>query len=117
QYEVGNFRWKDGTRDGEVEFVKNPNGRFKVMYHPPAEYRNLNNQFGEAFEPGNKAMFCAGVDTYDHRKNSSSSKAHGLSMGALVILKKPHPVYESRVDGGPACIYLNRPAPEVFYED
>lgn len=117
QYQTGNFQWKDGIRDGEVEFSPNPNGRFKVMYLPEKGQANRVVKYGGIFQPAGKESFSAGIDTYDHRQNSQGSRAHGLSDGALVIMKKFHPLHESRVDGGPCCIYKARPAPEVFYED
>ena len=36
----GNFVWKGGEKDTEVIFNPNPQGRFKVAWMPPLEFRN-----------------------------------------------------------------------------
>lgn len=37
---IGNFTWKGGMKDTEVVFNPNPQGRFKIAWMPPAEFRN-----------------------------------------------------------------------------
>lgn len=116
QYETGFFRWVEIYK--EVEFVKSVNGRFKVLYHPPEEYRNKFTKYGDSYSPNNTDLFYAGIDTFDHRYTTQQSAKQGLSNGAIVIRKKPHPVITSPYENAPVCIYCFRPAsPELFYED
>ena len=112
-YEVGNLYWVDDVEYGDVHFVPNPNGKFKIAYHPPEEIRNAKITKLNSTMPANNAEFVGGIDTFDHKL-----KEGRLSKGALVICKKTSSVYPSDIDEGVACLYLNRPEdPEVFYKD
>lgn len=117
QYKVGNFQWKGGERDADVEFVEAPNGRFMVMWEPPEEMRNLCIKRADGFEPNNKEHGCVGIDPYDHTFLTKESEKR-MSMGAICGVKKFSPLIETPVDNAPAFLYLTRPdMPHMFYED
>ena len=112
-YETGNFYWENEEEFGKVKFIENPNGRFKVAYHPDESIRNAHIlKFGSRM-PLNNAEFAAGVDTFDHKL-----KEGVMSKGAIVVIKKTSPMHPSLLDEGVACLYKNRPEnPEDFYMD
>jgi hypothetical protein len=112
-YETGNFYWEDEEEFGKVKFVENPNGRFKIAYHPDESIRNAHIlKFGTRM-PLNNAEFAAGVDTFDHKL-----KEGVMSKGAIVVIKKTSPMHPSLLDEGVACMYKHRPEnPEDFYMD
>lgn len=118
-YEVGNLYWKDDKEFGDVVFVANPNGRFKIAMHPHEQIRNGRiERFGMTM-PANNAEFCAGIDPYDHKIKLEGNKSEGkLSKGAIVVLKKTSAMYPDELDEGVACLYLHRTEnPEDFYMD
>jgi len=118
-YEVGNLYWKDDKEFGDVGFVANPNGRFKIAMHPHEQIRNGRiERFGMTM-PANNAEYCAGIDPYDHKIKLDGHKSEGkLSKGAIVVLKKTSVMYPDDLDEGVACLYLHRTEnPEDFYMD
>jgi hypothetical protein len=116
-YRIGNLHWKDGIRNTEVYFSENPNGRFKLMYAPPEGRENQYRKIGDKYIPNNTELFVCGIDPYEHRILAEKGE-YSMSMGAIVVMKKKDPVYDSLVDGGPALLYLARPDnPETFFED
>jgi len=66
----GNFQWKDGIKDTEVEWKPNERGRFLLAWIPPKELQNRwqirNNQFGgRSKHPLNDDLGCLAGDSYD----------------------------------------------------
>ncbi len=59
----GNFMWKE--KDKEVIFSPNPNGRFRVSWHPDAQDRNKVIEYRGKKKPGNSHIGVGGVDSYD----------------------------------------------------
>lgn len=117
-YEVGNLHWVNNEQDGDVEFIPNPNGRFKIAYHPLEHQKNAQIFKGNRFMPANNASFKAGVDTYDTKFTETPNGSKKLSLGSIVVMKGEDPMAPSIVDNGAACLYLHRPLdPDVFYED
>ena len=118
-YERGNFYWKDDVEFGDVDFVPNPNGKFKVAIHPDKNIRNGKIERFGIKVPANTAEFCAGIDPYDHKIKLEGKKSEGkLSKGSIVVLKKTSALYPSPMDEGVACFYLHRTEdPEEFYKD
>lgn len=119
-YVRGNFQWKDGIRDSEVEFRENPEGKFKIAWMPGENIRNRKKRKGGGFSPLDPDGGEIGIDPYDHRILAERGQ-YTMSLGAIVGIKRPDPLAEegelSR-DGGPAFIYMNRPdSPDIFYED
>jgi hypothetical protein len=117
RYETGNFAWKDGIPDTEVEWLPTPLGKFKVAWMPDEAHRNLRmKRFGE-WHPGNTDMSAFGCDPFDHKVLTLEGQKT-MSMGAIVGVKKPNVLAPSPIDEGPCVMYRNRPAtPELLWED
>lgn len=116
-YVRGNFSWLGGVPDTKVVWTPNPNGRFLMMWMPPEDRQNVRITKNKYHFPGCKYQGCGGADPYDHAELTASS-IYTMSMGALVIMKKPYMMDSSPVEGGPALIYSYRPnTPHDLYED
>jgi len=79
----GNFQWRDGIRDTQVQWVPNPNGRFFLSWTPdPHLQNNIITKNGGKF-PGNEHMGAFGCDSYDISgtvgTRSSNGSLHGLT--------------------------------------
>lgn len=64
----GNFYWKDGIKDTQVEWKPEPKGRFLVSWIPPVELRNrwvTKSTFGHLTKCPAEDYGAAGVDSYD----------------------------------------------------
>ena len=105
---TGNFIWKE--KDKEVIFSPTPNGRFKVAWMPPAEYRNvLKYDRGKKVAPHDWG--CGGVDSYDL---DATVDGRG-SKGALHMFNKFHMQHPSNMF---VVEYASRPdLAKIFYED
>jgi hypothetical protein len=105
---TGNFVWKE--KDKEVIFSPTPNGRFKVAWMPPAEYRNvLKYDRGKKVAPHDWG--CGGVDSYDL---DATVDGRG-SKGALHMFNKFHMQHPSNMF---VVEYASRPdLAKIFYED
>lgn len=111
----GNFQWKDGVRDTEVEFKESVNGRFLIAEMPAKP--NAFEKKGSSLKPMNSSMYSAGVDPFSHQTVSKSHESRA-SNGAMVIFKKANPLSPTEFDMSPVLYYCNRPeSPETFYED
>jgi hypothetical protein len=108
---VGNFVWKGGVSDTEVVFSPDPNGRFKVAWMPPPEFRNKKEIVrGKRVAP-NSDIGCGGVDSYDL---DATVDGRG-SKGALHLYNKFHMEYPSNMF---VVEYASRPPlAKIFYED
>lgn len=132
---IGDLIWHEGVFGGDVVFVPNPVGKFKITQRPLSPNNKIGNR--GIVKPGNDDVYTFGVDPYDHmvegKAGEDGSKIH--SDGAGVVYRK----YDDRVDGGLqrdaegrileeevhkmktdtfVCTYLNRPQePYEFYED
>lgn len=109
----GNFVWKDGKRDSEVEWQPNPNGRWVVFWHPKTEDRNKRIYRNGRVWPGNEFEGAFGCDPTDQTKPENGK----YSMFASVGFRGAQPL-----DGASSniivCSYKNRlPVPEMHYED
>ena len=116
RYMVGNFEWKDGVKDSDVEFYPNPKGRFKVSWFPSVvdNTEGLANRVGNLrgqFFPMNKDLARFGCDPFSINGSEDGSKGglHGLT------LKLPE-------GGAPSnqfvVEYIARPTDSVvFFED
>ena len=109
---LGSFQWKDGVKDGTVEFMPNKNGRFKVSWVPKLEMQNrIRLKNGIKF-PGNEHVGAFGCDSYD-----ISGTVDGIgSNGAL------HGLTKYSMEEAPAnsffLEYVARPqTAEIFFED
>tara|TARA_R110000772_G_scaffold30645_8_gene76080 strand:- start:1629 stop:3074 length:1446 start_codon:yes stop_codon:yes gene_type:complete len=108
---VGNFIWKEGVEDSEVQFKPDPKGRFKVSWMPPPEIRNLKKtERGKLVAP-NPQIGCGGVDSYDL---DMTVDGRG-SKGALHLYNKFHMDHPSNMF---VLEYASRPPlAKIFYED
>ena len=80
---TGNFQWKNGVKDTEVEFLPNPKGRFKISWVPPVNLQNNVLLKRGVKTPGNEHMGAFGCDSYDISGtvggNGSNGALHGLT--------------------------------------
>jgi hypothetical protein len=109
---TGSFQWENGIKDSKVEFVPNPNGRFKVSWVPPANLQNRVIVKNGVNYPGNEHMGAFGCDSYDI---SGTTDGQG-SKGAL------HGLTKFSMEDAPANMffleYVARPqTAEMFFED
>jgi len=80
---TGNFSWKNGIKDTQVEFTPNLNGKFNITWVPS---RNLQNKIiiknGGKY-PGNEHIGAFGCDSYDISGTTdgkgSKGALHGLT--------------------------------------
>lgn len=115
RYQVGNFAWVNGIVDGDVEFIINANGRWKIVSHPLKANNYIENN--GIFRPLNNHIYSAGIDPYDHRTVEKSTE-RSKSSGSACIKKEATPASpDSLVEGNVCALYLARPSPEVFSED
>ena len=107
----GNFVWKDGVKDSEVIFNPNPQGRFKVAWMPPADFRNQKKSvYGKRVAP-HASFGVGGVDSYDL---DATVDGRG-SKGALHLYNKFHMEHPSNMF---VVEYAARPPlAKIFYED
>jgi hypothetical protein len=105
----GNFMWKQ--KDKEVIFSPNPNGRFRVSWHPDAQDRNkVVDQRGKR-SPGNSHIGVGGVDSYDLDQTVDGRG----SKGALHLYNKFNMHAPSNMF---VLEYASRPdLASIFYED
>ena len=90
---TGNFIWKGGQKDTEVIFTPDPNGRFKISWMPPVEFRNKKLLVrGKKIAP-NSDVGCGGVDSYDL---DATVDGRG-SKGALHLYNKFHMEHPSNM--------------------
>jgi len=108
---TGNFMWKNGDKDTEVVFNPNPQGRFKVAWMPPLEFRNQKKtEYGKRVAP-HSAFGVGGVDSYDL---DATVDGRG-SKGALHLYNKFHIEHPSNMF---VVEYAARPPlAKIFYED
>ncbi|WZE63606.1 terminase large subunit [Maribacter phage Panino] len=78
----GNFMWKDGVKDTEVDFYPDPKGRFLVSWIPPKHMRNNKKKNSRGiWEPMNAHIGCFGADTYDISGTVSGKGSKGALSG------------------------------------
>lgn len=85
----GDFVWKNGVKDSEVEFIENPNGRFIVSYLPSINERNKFEIIGKIKKPYNRNKFIAGGDTF----NFDITEGEGSKGGGAVFMAE-NPILE-----------------------
>jgi hypothetical protein len=123
----GNFAWKDGVKDSEVEWNPSENGRFLVSWIPPCELRNKYETkmgiSGFSKHPSND-YGCFGCDPYDisgvvegvRKDGSYNENTSRASKGSL------HGVTSFTLGDIPSNAffleYVERPkTAEIFFED
>ena len=110
----GDFVWKDGKRDGMVEFKQSRKGKFYIHKAIPVDLEwNDVDKKGTKFTPTNVSKFVAGCDPFDHNVVASGSR---MSNGAGYVYAK----YDANSDLSETfiCEYIHRPqTSDIFYED
>jgi hypothetical protein len=124
----GNFQWKDGVQDTEVEWHPNEKGRFLISWIPPYEMRNKfewKNLYGmQTRFPSNEDIGAFGCDPYDisatvegvRKDGSYNENTDRASKGAL------HGLTSFSFSNAPNhsffLEYVARPrTAEIFFED
>tara|TARA_R110002074_G_scaffold87945_1_gene194039 strand:+ start:3282 stop:5351 length:2070 start_codon:yes stop_codon:yes gene_type:complete len=108
----GDFVWKGGIQDTEVQWIPRKKGKFTSAWLPKIEDRNkITKKRGKKF-PGNDIKMVGGCDPYDHDTTTDGRRSNG-SM---------HILHKFTMDGGPSMMfvleYINRPPKaDIFYED
>tara|TARA_R100001443_G_scaffold44432_2_gene57375 strand:- start:19618 stop:21741 length:2124 start_codon:yes stop_codon:yes gene_type:complete len=106
----GNFVWKEKNK--EVVFSPDPNGRFRVSWHPNPENRNRfqEDRSGKK-SPANAHIGCGGVDSYDLDQTVDGRG----SKGAMHLYNKFNMSAPSNMF---VLEYASRPdLAAIFYED
>lgn len=108
----GNFQWKNGVKDTEVEWSPDDNGRFWVSWIPPKELRNSIEIRNGIKYPKNEHIGAVGVDSYDISGTvdgkGSKAAAHGLTKMHMENAPTNAFVFE----------YISRPqTAEIMFED
>jgi hypothetical protein len=106
----GNFVWKE--KDKEVIFSPDPNGRFRVCWHPKAADRNkFTEDRGGKKSPANAHIGVGGVDSYDLDQTVDGRG----SKGAMHLYNKFNMHAPSNMF---VLEYASRPdLAAIFYED
>lgn len=107
----GNFYWKGGMKDTEVEFSADDNGRWLVAWMPPPEDRNRKEKRNGHWFPTRD--YCkTGCDPFSHRETVGKG-----SNGAGTTILQRHYSYPN-MKMAVVCHYLHRPQhPHEFAED
>ena len=108
----GSFQWQNGVKDSKVIFSPNPQGRFLIIWTPPAHMQNKQIIKNGLKYPGNEHIGAFGCDSYD----ISGTTDNRGSKGALHGLTK-----FSMEDAPPSTFFLEYvsrpPTAEIFFED
>ena len=87
----GDFLWKNGIKDTEVEFIPNSeSGKFLVSYLLPETQRNLYKIKAGKKQPSNSMSFVAGGDTF----NFDKTEGEGSNGGGAVFMRY-NPILEN----------------------
>jgi hypothetical protein len=114
--ERGEFLWKGGQRDTEIEWVKNPKGNWEICYLP--EESNKVREYSRGKAPASGDKYICGVDPIDidlPKDEQRASKPAAIIMKRYDIHDPNHPYSKAFV-----CRYLpakRQKAASEFYED
>ena len=109
---TGNFSWKNGIKDTQVEFTPNLNGKFNITWVPS---RNLQNKIiiknGGKY-PGNEHIGAFGCDSYDISGTTDGKGSKGALHGLTKFSMENAPPNRFFLE------YIARPqTAEIFFED
>ncbi len=109
----GDFQWKGGIKDSEVEWVPKETGKWLMAWMPKSEKWNKSvMKFGKK-SPGNIEDGCFGLDPFDNKVTVDDRKSDAASYGFRKF--NPMEPYDS---GMFIMEYVNRPRlPEIMWED
>lgn len=107
----GNFVWEGGVADSRVIWSPDPNGKWRVSWMPPEEFRNKRESRYGKIHPGNEMYGVGGVDSYDIDKTTTGTG----SKGACHFFNKFNMNFPSNMF---VAEYAERPPlARIFYED
>lgn len=111
---TGNFVWKDNLRDGEVIFVENPQGKFKLSHQLNKEEANKKFWSDDEmlWKPGNASWGVAGGDPFKFNKTEGNRKSKG---GGAVIRKAKIKDGDFSMKRKFVCIYAQRTFDKNIY--
>jgi hypothetical protein len=110
---IGDFHWRNGEKDTSVEFHHDKNGRWKILWMPPALERNKQLIRGNKKAPGNTDQGCFGLDPYDNKVTVDDRKSDAAAYG----FRRFDPL-NPKESGIFIVEYVNRPKlPEIMWED
>lgn len=117
-YEIGNFAWKDGKQFGEVIWVPNPNGLFKVKKGGLLEPEKANQVelVGGNYVPRNQHKYTLGCDPVSHHSSEVSDQQQ-KSNAAFYLLCKFDPDRPELESSFLVEYCTRREKPSEFYED
>ncbi len=116
-FTVGNFKWKNGEKDGDVEFYPAENGRFKISWLPSKadnteHLRNRVKKVGEKHFPLNLECVRLGCDPFSLKSTHGKGSKGGIHGKTIVNPEGGAPSNTFVLE------YLARPADEtIFFED
>jgi hypothetical protein len=124
----GNFQWKDGIQDTEVEWCPNENGRFYITWHGLPEHRNKWDWVTEhgirAKKPQAGQFGSLAVDPYNRSQTvdgrGSLGSIHGQTKATMIAgvpsefffleyIDRPRTVELFFEDAIMACVYFSMP--------
>ena len=109
----GNFQWKGGERDTEVEFIPNDKGRWLISSFPDKDRRNSFEIRNGIRKPKNDLEFASGCDPFDHSHVADNRRSDAASY----VMKKLDPMNPT-ISNFFCCEYVYRTkTSSMFYED
>jgi len=130
--ERGNFIWKGGLRDSEVEWFADPNGRWQVVKEFMDKFKkpylkfvngvdktfcdaNNTEKRGGWYLPKNDYRFGGAVDPYDHDTVDDNRRSQA---GSIIKQKTNTNDFDDKFNWCDICKYIARPlTAELMYED
>lgn len=130
--ERGNFIWKDGVRDSEVEWFPDQMGRWQIVkefltnftkpktkfvngVNVPIKEANATEKRGGLFIPKNDYRFGGATDPYDHDTVDDNRRSQA---GSIIKQKTNLDNFDDKFNWCDVCKYIGRPATaELMYED
>ena len=119
KYQIGNLVWINNEKFGKVQFVENPNGKWKIAYFPHVagvemvnRYKRLPN--GRTL-PYSNTQFVMGIDPFDYNADDMTNGKH--SNGAFYV-KLKYNFSVPDLSNIYCCQYFYREADaNMFYDD
>jgi len=113
---TGNFVWKDNIRDSIVQFIENPQGKFKVSHQLNIDEANRKfwNEDEGIWEPGNTHWGVAGGDPFKFNITKGNRKSKG---GGAVVRKAKIKDKDFSMKRKFVCIYAQRTFDKNIYAE
>lgn len=115
---TGNFKWVDNIRDGTVEWVDSPGGKFNVSLLLDIEHANKKvwDEYEESWEPLNTEFGVAGGDPFKFNKTEHNRRSDA---GGAVVQKGKYNVQKGQLvkKRRAVCTYSNRTKDKWVYAE